>query len=281
MNSLLNVKYAQQLQNVAEERAEEYHTAHPFPHIILDNFMPERVVTEIIEKFPRPNQLKWKEYDEVEEKKLAFSQVEQLPEAIIDVMYFLNSAPVLRFLESLTGIQKLIPDPYYEGGGLHQIETGGYLNIHADFNKYERLNLDRRLNLLLYLNQDWEETYGGHLELWDRNMTTCVKKILPIFNRCVIFSTTDYSYHGHPNPLTCPPDRTRRSLATYYYTNGRPEEEYSTPHTTLFQRRPGEVLEERMTTNRIIRRKMVSLLPSSLRPVAKNTYFYLRRKFRQ
>jgi 2-oxoglutarate-Fe(II)-dependent oxygenase superfamily protein len=144
------------------------------------------------------------------------------------------------FLEQLTGIEGLIPDPYFWGGGLHQITRGGYLKVHADFNRYSKLRLDRRLNLLLYLNRDWKEEYGGHLELWNEQMTTCERKILPIFNRCVVFSTTDYSYHGHPDPLNCPEQQTRKSLALYYYTNGRLEEGVSPVHTTLFQRRPGE-----------------------------------------
>ena len=156
------------------------------------------------------------------------------------LLYQLNGSVFLQFLEQLTGIDGLIPDPYFGGGGLHQIERGGYLKVHADFNWHPKLRLDRRLNLLLYLNKDWKEAYGGHLELWSRNMTRCVQRILPIFNRCVIFSTTDTSYHGHPDPLRCPPSITRKSLALYYYTNGRPEQEQSAPHDTLFQERPGE-----------------------------------------
>src|SRR5581483_6543461 len=115
----------------------------------------------------------------------------------------------------------LIPDPYFTGGGLHQIERGGYLKIHADFDRHEKLGLQRRLNVLVYLNRDWDESYGGALELWDRAMTHPVVRVLPVFNRCVVFSTTDQSYHGHPEPLTCPPDRRRRSLALYYYTAAR------------------------------------------------------------
>ncbi|HEV3383297.1 MAG TPA: 2OG-Fe(II) oxygenase [Gemmata sp.] len=131
-----------------------------------------------------------------------------------------------------------MPDPHYEGGGLHQIEPGGFLKIHADFNYHTRLRLDRRINLIVYLNKDWQEDYNGHLELWDRNMTHCVHKILPAYNRCVVFSTTDWSYHGHPEKLTWPAGRTRKSLALYYYTNGRPEEEKSDAHGTLWQERP-------------------------------------------
>ena len=130
-----------------------------------------------------------------------------------------NAATMIEFLEALTGIEHLVPDPHYWGGGLHQIERGGFLKVHADFNHHPRLNLDRRLNLLLYLNRDWRDEYGGHLELWNREMTAVVHRIPPIFNRCVIFNTTSFAYHGHPEPLQCPEGMTRKSMALYYYSN--------------------------------------------------------------
>ncbi len=155
-------------------------------------------------------------------------------------MHYLNSQPFLEFLSTLTGIENLIPDPFFDGGGCHQIQPGGMLKIHADFNKHPRTKLDRRLNVLVYLNEDWKEEYGGHFELWDKEMKESKKKILPLFNRMALFYTTSDSYHGHPNPLTCPPDRTRKSIALYYYTNGRPEEELANgkDHNTLFRHRP-------------------------------------------
>jgi Rps23 Pro-64 3,4-dihydroxylase Tpa1-like proline 4-hydroxylase len=146
---------------------------------------------------------------------------------------------MLNFLEILTGIKGVIPDPYYVGGGLHQIKPGGNLEVHADFNLHTKLKLDRRINVLVYMNKDWHEEYGGHFELWNKDMTAAEQKILPLFNRCAIFSTTSTSYHGHPTPLSCPPDRTRKSIATYYYSNGRPEEEANESHSTLFMQRPG------------------------------------------
>ena len=109
----------------------------------------------------------------------------------------------------------------------------GFLKIHADFNRHKHLQLDRRLNAILYLNQDWDEAWGGHLELWDRTVASRVS-LAPLAGRLVCFATDDYSYHGHPDPIRCPDDRFRRSLALYYYTNGRPAEEVSSGHTTLF-----------------------------------------------
>jgi hypothetical protein len=149
-----------------------------------------------------------------------------------------NSAVFVDFLERLTDIPALIPDPHYFGGGLHQIRPGGYLKVHADFNRHDRLDLERRLNGILYLNKDWHEDYGGHLEIWDDDMTTCVERVLPVFNRFLVFATLSTANHGHPDPLTCPPDRARRSMALYYYTSDRPAA--SGDHTTIFRQRPGE-----------------------------------------
>ena len=87
-------------------------------------------------------------------------------------------------------------------------------------------------------NEDWDDVYGGHLELWDRNMSNCARRILPEFNRLVVFSTTDYSYHGHPDPLNCPPGRARISIAQYYYSAGRPAAERSGTHSTTYKKRP-------------------------------------------
>ena len=125
---------------------------------------------------------------------------------------------------------------------MHQIVRGGKLAVHADFNKHPVTKLDRRLNVLIYLNEDWQEEYGGHFELWDRSVKQCMKKVAPIFNRLMVFTTTDISFHGHPDPLNCPADRTRKSLALYYYTNGRPDIELSGRHSTLWKSRPGEDL---------------------------------------
>jgi len=239
MKELLSDEFLHKLDALAKEKAEEYRNNKPFPHIYFDDFLPLEAAEAALRDFPEPKQITWSEFNNPNEKKLAFDVVEKLPPADRDVLYFLNSRPMLQFLEVLTGIQGVIPDPYYLGGGLHQIKRGGKLGVHADFNYHTKLSLDRRINLLIYLNKDWKEEYGGHFELWNRDMTRAEQKVLPIFNRCAIFSTTSFSYHGHPTPLACPPHRTRKSIATYYYSNGRPEEEVNEAHSTLFQEIPG------------------------------------------
>lgn len=226
---------------LAEKLHAPYVQADPFPHIVIDNFLPAPVLDKILEEFPQPGQIAWNQFHApTENKKLSAARDTLFGPFTRHMMAQFNSATFLEFLKKMTGIESLIPDPYFLGGGLHQIQKGGFLKVHTDFSWHSELKLERRLNLLLYLNKDWKEEYGGHLELWDKTMSRCVKRILPVFNRCVVFSTTRFSYHGHPNPLTCPGDRTRKSLALYYYTATRPQEEAFGAHGTLFLKRPGE-----------------------------------------
>lgn len=218
--------------------ADRYRRATPFPHIVLDDLFPAEELEKVLAEFPSPQQTEWVRFDSSTEKKLGFHhEKSDVSDTIRRFLWQLNSFEMLEFLETLTGISGLIPDPYFGGGGLHQIERGGFLKVHADFNWHPKLRLDRRLNLLVYLNKDWKEEYGGHLELWDAEMKQAVRSILPLFNRTVIFSTTDVSFHGHPKPLNCPPGVTRKSASLYYYTSGRPEEEKSAPHDTIFRKR--------------------------------------------
>lgn len=227
------------LSEVAERLAPTYQNAQPFPHIVIDDFVDEEALDRVVSEFPAPPA---RSHGGLEVKKSSLADEMQLGPFTRHYLAQFNSAVFLEFLESLTGISGLVADPHYLGGGLHQTETGGFLKVHADFNKHKHLKLDRRLNLILYLNRDWKEEWGGHLELWNRDMSKCEAKVAPRFNRCVIFNTTDFSYHGHPDPLTCPEGITRKSIALYYYSNGRPAEEVSSEHSTLFRARPGEVM---------------------------------------
>ena len=212
-----------------------YASASPFPHVVLDGLFSDELLERVVSDFPAPDDPAWGRFDNPHERKLGnYRRLLDTSAAIRGFLTAMNSADMLEFLEELTGIDGLIPDPYFGGGALHQIVRGGFLQIHADFNWHPRLRLDRRLNVLIYLNRDWQADYGGALELWNREMTGAEKTILPLFNRTVVFSTTDVSYHGHPHPLACPDTTTRKSVSLYYYTNGRPTEEKSTPHDTIF-----------------------------------------------
>lgn len=219
--------------------------------------MPESVLDAILDEFPDPNKISWQKFDAPEEKKLASTSELQMGGNTRFLLYQLNSSIFLSFLERLTGIDGIIPDPYFVGGGLHQIEKGGFLKVHIDFNKHSHMNLERRLNLLIYLNKNWQEEYGGHFELWNREMTKCEKKVLPIFNRCVIFSTSEFSYHGHPEPLTCPDGWTRKSLALYYYSQDRPEAEKFDNHSTVFRSRPDETFAKKTVSPKELIKKFI------------------------
>jgi Rps23 Pro-64 3,4-dihydroxylase Tpa1-like proline 4-hydroxylase len=219
----------------APQLRDRYVTNEPFPHIVLDGLFDDDALDAVLREFPDREAMKWREFDSPTEKKLGYyHETSSISKTVRDFLDEMNAFEMLLWLEAVTGIEGLIPDPYFGGGGLHQIEPGGFLKVHADFNVHPKLKLDRRLNMLVYLNKDWREEYGGHLELWDRDAKSCRAKILPAFNRTVIFSTSDTSYHGHPHPLTSPRGVTRKSVSLYYYTAGRPEAERSAPHDTIF-----------------------------------------------
>ncbi len=227
----------------ARAHAREYQSADPFPHIVLDDFLPRGVVDEVIADFPDIRQQDSQVSNELRMEDGSYAQREKrwlsLPMGVKPVIRRLywefNSADFLAFLSVLTGIDGLIPDPHLFGGGLHETRRGGHLNVHADFNKHPLYQLDRRLNLLVYLNPDWQDAWEGHLELWERDLSACVRRVAPIAGRCVIFSTTRDSFHGHPKPLATPPGITRKSLALYYYTHGRPADEDPSEHKTLWK----------------------------------------------
>ncbi len=231
---------ADKLRALALSNRQAFAAGEPFPNVIMENFLPQPWLDSLLAEFPKPQTGDWRSFDNAQEKKLALSQETEIGPVTRLVLGQLNSSIFLEFLETLTGIDGLIPDPYFIGGGLHQIERGGFLKVHADFNWHEKMRLDRRLNLIVYLNRDWQESYGGALQLWDAEMTHCVKQVYPLLNRAVLFYTFDRGFHGHPDPLACPEGETRKSLALYYYTNGRPANESSGVHSTLFQARPGE-----------------------------------------
>jgi Rps23 Pro-64 3,4-dihydroxylase Tpa1-like proline 4-hydroxylase len=225
----------QYLDGLARRYGPMYRTARPFRHIVIDDFVPDpSVLDRVCAEFPRADSRAWRHHTHQHSRKRAMEDVTQMGADTLTVLLHANASPFVEFLEELTGIEGLISDPHLVGGGLHEIEHGGFLDVHADFNRHDQLSLDRRLNLILYLNRDWPDEYGGHLELWDDQLQGPVQRIAPVFNRCVVFSTTDTSFHGHPVPLTCPPARTRRSLALYYYTNGRPAEEIADAHLTVY-----------------------------------------------
>lgn len=220
-----------------ERRAQEYQSAAPFPHIVMDDFVSSDVLRDLLTEFPDRDGRAF--FDRPQERlKFQFDPNTVDSGKVRNLLSELNSEPFLAFLSAMTGIPNLISDPYYAGGGLHETLAGGHLSIHADFNTHKEMKVERRLNLLIYLNDDWPEEYGGSLELWDTKMRGAAKSVLPVLGRAVVFSTTLKSFHGQPEPLACPPDRSRRSIATYYYT-AFPAASVEPRRSTTFQQRPG------------------------------------------
>lgn len=233
-------------------RRRAYRRAAPFPHAIFDDLIPRRVVDLLAEEIPEQT-------DEggecairhstgspcfrergVQFRKTALDSEADMGPATRQVFAFLRSSPFIHFLENLTSVHGIVPDPHYRGSGVHMTAPGGLLGVHADFNRYPKYGLRRRVNTFIFLNPDWPQAYGGELELWSRNMSRCEQRIAPIHGRVVVFSSTDFSYHGHPQPLAAPPGRMRRSLALYYFSKGCPtdeclESDCEKPHTTLWQ----------------------------------------------
>jgi hypothetical protein len=224
-----------------EELSGTYCFAEPFPHIVIDNFLPLPLIEEIHSLFPT-EKLSDDIFYEKDYSGLHKRQV--LPEScehkVRSIFHFFNSAPLLQFLEGLTTIDSLIADPYFNGGGFHEIFKGGKLGVHADFRINKKLHLNRRINMLIYLNKNWDPKFGGNLELWDREMKSKVHAIAPLFNRCVIFNTDADSYHGHPDPLNTPEEITRKSIALYYYTASKKVYEDTPAYSTMYVARPSD-----------------------------------------
>jgi len=193
----------------------------PFPHVVIDDFLPPSMAECALDFFPPDGSRVWKTPENPHTKSKSVMGVKDFAPEVRHVFEYLNSAQVLMELEELFGIKGLVPDPYFVEAGYHRIGRGGFLDIHADFSHHDHTGLERRLNLILYLNKDWKEEYRGNLKLYGGDLRPLVE-IMPIFNRAVIFETGETSYHGHPEPLNCPDGEYRKSIAIYYYTIPRP-----------------------------------------------------------
>ena len=239
----------------AERLARAFVTASPFPHIVLDDVLSASG-SELAPKFPDVEWPGWHSYsDQYQRGKMICSDVATIPSPLTDLIDELSRPAFLGFVEKVTGIPKLLPDPYLEGGGLHCSGPGGILAPHTDFHLYPRLGVYRRINVLLYLNREWEESWGGCLELYERGAESPEKVVVPRWGTCVIFRTDDRSLHGFSKPIVG--DRWRRSVALYYYTADEAEE-YSGDTNTYWAKLPS-----RGASHRIRRRAYEMLLLGS------------------
>ncbi len=221
--------------------ARQYQMAVPFPHIQFDCFLNPEMAAAVAREFPDHNSAAWIRYKHANENKNGLSKRELFPPPIGELVDQLNSELFVSWLRKLTGIPNLIADPSLEGGGLHQSSRGGFLNVHRDFSVHHyHPDWERRVNLILYLNPEWQTSWRGALEFWERDMKHRVASYVPLLNHAVIFNTDRDSLHGFPDPLQCPEGISRKSLALYYYTVSGGGQ--STARSTQYRPRPTDGL---------------------------------------
>ena len=227
--------------DLSKQLSTQYHKAKPFPHIVIDKFLPETILDSVLDEFNKNknwwyDKVKWTEPYQVNkfywpyDIETANNMPNDLP-TISALVNYLNSPVMLKYLEELTGIDNLISDELLMGGGLHKITSGGKLAIHKDYNVHPVKKIYRRLNLLIYLNKDWKQEWEGNLELWDKDHTKLEVSVEPLFNRAVIFTISEESLHGHPVPLNTPENVSRNSIALYYFTEVNPSDN---EHSVVF-----------------------------------------------
>ena len=225
------------IQKIREQRdtlKRDWNVKRPFRYMILENFFLPDKAKEIYHTYPGIDEGHWDGTTYINQKN-KYQQREFEEGSIIKKAFFeLKSEEFLEEIEYITAIEHLIGDDQLFGGGLHQSLTGAFLDVHVDYNLHPKTKLHRRLNILVYMNQDWKDEYEGHLQLWDMKTNQMIENILPSFNRMAMFETNEISFHGHPKALKSPVGLSRKSLAAYYYTDTRPKNEIADEHNTIY-----------------------------------------------
>ncbi len=225
---------------IADRLAAEYQAAQPFPHAFVDDFLPLDVARRLAAVFPERTDPIFVEKDKIHQpRKLGIRDpdaLETIDPYLHNMLWAFQSGPFVKFVERLTGIPKLLPDPHLRGS-IQMTLSGGFLSVHTDFNWLPSIELYRRVNAILYLTEDWRPEYNGELELWNGDGTHRVKSLAPTFNRLLVFNTDKSSFHGHPIPLNVPDHIARRSIAFFYYTSSALEGERYDNTTEWIERR--------------------------------------------
>ncbi len=224
--------------------AKEFSDAKPYKHLVIDNFLQAEMADKIFNEFPKEEVFN-KRYKGVNEFKAEGSNFEDFSEIFSILRQEMHSKEWCELMSKLVGIDGLYSVPDALGGGLHQGGDGSFLDIHIDFNIHADRGIHRRVNLLIFFNKNWKESYGGHTELWNADMTNLDKKVFPEFNRCLIFETNEISYHGYA-AIKVPEGVTRKSFYAYYYTDLRADA--AKYHDTVFKARPTDSAAKKMMT---------------------------------
>jgi hypothetical protein len=227
-----------------EQLQHVYRTASPFPHLVIDQLFPDAMLDQVEASFDMVPPGDWLVYNHALQTKRATRTNGALPGPAQRYFDYIYSGPFLRLLSEITGIENLIPDPSLSGGGLHEIGPGGRFDVHVDFQKHPVTGLDNRLVLITYLNRGWRPDYGGALELWEQNPAACAAEIVPVFGRTLIMEESSRGAHGHPDPVAA--GQRRRSVAAYYYTNGREDGLSDGGLTTRYVKRGGRTRRQRL-----------------------------------
>ena len=229
---------------------EQAGNAMPFPHVVVDDFLDADFAHDIVRSWPAFEEAAriGKSFHSINERnKVQVTDSSHFPTPLRKLNDALASPAFLDAVSAIFGISDLLPDAELVGGGMHQTGPRGRLDVHVDFNYIEARELHRRLNILVYFNEGWRHEWGGQLELWNSDISTRIHSIEPVFNRCVIFETSEISYHGVAG-VTCPEDTVRRSFAGYYYTRAAPANWTGQSHSTIFKARPEESLKNGVMT---------------------------------
>jgi hypothetical protein len=225
------------LRSVADAHRERFVSAVPFPHVVIDEWLPAEMVNELVARFPASGEHPYKRVDQSEQAarlgQLQKRDFESVHPFVRVLLAELCGQVFLDFLSRLSGIEGLIADPHFVGAGPQVTLPGGHLSLHADFNADRRRGLHRRLSTILYANDAWEDAWGGHLELWPADLSECGARIAPVAGRLVVMAHRADAYHGHPAPLACPEGRERRGIASYYFT-AAPGEDTRAPQSATW-----------------------------------------------
>lgn len=226
----------------------------PFRHIIIENFLNEEYLSKLLKVFPNKPTNDWHYYENPIELKYTYDNINKLDDAVSNYFYALSHSNVVSKFREIFNIDDLEYDPYCHGGGLHMHPKYGRLNLHLDYEKHPILNKQRRLNIILYLNEKWDKIWNGDTQLWNRDAIKCIIKSYPKLNTALIFETTELSWHGLPEKILCPNDYFRKTLAYYYISPiknkadtskmGANSSGYRTK--AVFIKRPEDLYDERM-----------------------------------
>jgi Rps23 Pro-64 3,4-dihydroxylase Tpa1-like proline 4-hydroxylase len=225
--------------------SQSFKDALPFPHLVIDNFLEKEYAAKVNDEFPAPDD-SWYYYCNPIEVKYVKDKINTLSKSVKDFFYLMSLEKTIKIWSEITGIKGLEVDPYLHGAGIHSHTKDGRLSIHLDYERHPLTGKKRMLNVILYINVNWNEDWNGHTELWDKDMTKCEKRVYPVFNRAAVFQTNDLSWHGLPEILECPEGTFRKSLAYYYVADFEDNAGLPSRTKATFVKRPSDPKDSRM-----------------------------------